>query len=113
MGSRMLGRRQQVLIFENFEQSAALDLVVLDNEAGVSECCPSARFATGTCSGLERAKQNPYIDQIDENLIYSPMRRLNQKSVTIGQLDSQLANQYIGEIDATDPINTPFLEKVG
>jgi len=41
------------------------------------------------------------------------MRRLNQKSVTIDQLDSQLANQYIGEIDATDPINTPFLEKVG
>jgi hypothetical protein len=29
----MLGRRQQVLISENFEQSAAVDLVVLGDEA--------------------------------------------------------------------------------
>jgi hypothetical protein len=31
VGSWMLGRRQQVLISENFEQSAALDLVVESN----------------------------------------------------------------------------------
>lgn len=33
VGSWMLGRRQQVLISENFEQSAAVDLVVLGDEA--------------------------------------------------------------------------------